>query len=1800
MSAAMFFSMSTSIRAEGEPGEGTQEETAAEIVSEEETAETTETEAPDITEEDSEETGDEESTEAELSEGENTAEPDPEEVSEEITFETEPEQTEEPEEVQPETELPPEEGEEVQPETELPQEEGEEVQPETELPAEEGEEETETSAETVTLEAGEEQYTLEYTLKENGTYSVTLTEISGSAVDIVIPDKYSGKAVTEYIPDHDFDSEINSISFPDSIREIPGNLFYVQGKYNGKSFSDYGSYPRSGGGMITPVLDTQDVLSAIPAFISNHYVDGAYYAGKCLVRVDPNYTGDLKVKDGTICILQNALAGCSGIGKVTLPSSVEFIGYSAFANSSLTEINIPASVKTPNGNIGQAIPTRAFLNCNKLKTVNIQGHIDEIGYAAFADCSSLVKFDFTKVGSIQSSAFVNAFDPSANVTADLSKTKFSGDENGGANAVFAFSGLSGVIFGSGSSDFIPYAGFYNNTNLKSVKTSKDGMYIATSAFENDANISTFVMKPGYISTWGFYKAFDPAAKITVDLTKAEFKSVFTIGNYTYTQYGAEQFAESGIKGVIFGNETIEYLPFKLFYKCAELDTVKFGTYQKRICTDAFGFCTSLTDDILADSHIEVLECRAISDTPITEITIPESLKSMYGGALANNTKLNTINWKAADFGGNQFFADLNDFPNYIYGDPDQSYRDVVTHFLLPYEDPATFDEYFNNDVSIIMTAPKVLNIYVMPPNPTYFKMLPTVETVNFKYAVEEIPMEAFQGCLSLKEVNLSDPTALKKVGSRAFAVSGLEEVVIMKGVEYGSQVFFNDALLKKVVVEEGVTELGDMMFEKDDDLEIVSLPETLTKINWAAFKNALNGTLLYIPESVTMIEDDAFARTEYYQPGTEEYSGAGKTDDGDLQLILASDPMIETAHPGVNEGANNYLPIPADMCVYTDKGVNFQAYEYYAGVMQTRPEPGKPDLTIENLPSRVKAGEELDTSAMVVKLNGTELAATDYTLDYDAGDLTTGQRTVHITVNEELTKGLILVEGADKAKNFYPAPKKGTIYDLYGKLEGSFTIRVYSAEESEPEEKEVVALDRDYIILDQGDSLKLNVVEPEGFQTASVTWSVENDVNEPYAEGETPLITVEDDGTVTAGETEGTAYVLATITDQTGAEYYARTRVDVVTKDIREDLKQYGVRLIDTKVKVALLSTDYTPVRVQLTLKQNMNTFNAYGTGNNTEEPKEESKVQSAEFTNRAVSNIFDLKVYDDLTVEIIPKAEYVTTDAAVLKTVKGSYKSAITLMIDDKPYTSDQVLKISVNKKLPKVTVSAVTLNSFFDDGKQLKIKGDTVENVTTADTIPWLELDSDGAETMLWYDLGANRENWKLKKNAKMNLQVQLAGWAVPVNTKVTVKAAPTVPKMAVKPASLTLNPGTDDTAVTSWKITPAVFAEDDVTISRIAEGTSSTQNTDDPYSFEVDGLTAEISDGMLSVSTEEYFDGSKARTFKVYLSVDGVEYPVTVKTLKQATAVKLTLKASGNINLRIPESFVKITASTKNYNKDAAVLGITEIRDASGNDLTNRFTIDIEGNVIKLTENGGVPAGTYTAAVNAYCGSVTVEKTVKIKVIDKALAQSVTLKGKGKIDVLRPGTAVTMTPAFKNCFEYELSNVTVTNKAKIDVSEKFEWEENEDGSINISIVDGAKVLHTDKYTVTATYKVNGTETTLTSKPAKLTVTQGKSSAVIDKKKAEVHKLDSYSLAEVKITLTDDTVAGIDRITYVSPKAGGQEVFTMRELGNDTYAIAFNSNLLPANLKYKGGTVKIQVFMKGNETAKPNTTFNVKVTLK
>lgn len=757
---------------------------------------------------------------------------------------------------------------------------------------------------------------------------------------------------------------------------------------------------------------------------------------------------------------------------------------------------------------------------------------------------------------------------------------------------------------------------------------------------------------------------------------------------------------------------------------------------------------------------------------------------------------------------------------------------------------------------------------------------------------------------------------------------------------------------------------------------------------------------------------------------------------------------------------------------------------------------------------------------------------------------------------------------------------------------------------------EGIKLNHEYVILNEGDQLQLSVLNLNEIGNVPIEWSVENDKNEVWAYDE-DLINV-DDGQVTAlrpfeldGKLITTAYVRAAALGKDGVYHYARCRVDIMADDLGDDLSGYGVRLIDTKVKVPLLLTDYASVRVQLTLKQDIVATMADGDEPEPIDLTGDAAIQSAVFANREASKVFDLRVKDDRTLEIIPKSDFVTTDAAVLKTVKGSYKSAITVMVNDKPYTTDQVLTLSVDKKLPKVTVKAVKLNSFYADMQKLVITGGTVESVTTVGAPGWMTLDKN--EMAIRFNLGKNNANQNLKASTKLNLKVQLKGWAIANDVKISVSAAPTVPKLKFTPATLTVNPLTGDTASAGWTITPAVFAEDDVVISKIMKGKDTQVNPDngDPSSFAAYGLICEIDDGLLTVTTGEGFDSSKAWTFKVYLSVDGVEYPVTVKTLKAATPVTMAVKAAGSINLDIPLSPVKLTASIKNFNKGAAEYEITKIVAAgTTEDVQGKFNIEPDGNVITITaDDEDLQAGSYEATVKATDadGEQVATQTVKFNVTRKPLTATVTAKAKGNIDVLRAAsTSVVLTPSFKNCYIHDFVGIEVQNKSKASVTEKFGYDELEDGTVAVFIKEGQTVSHADKYTVVLKYKINDTETVIASKPVTLSVKQGKAAVSISSKAVKLFKNDRFSTGEVTIRITDPTLTGIkDKgIKLVSPKVNGVEVFELHELGNGVYAIAFKDNTPPnPNWKYKGGTAKIQVFLEGNETTKANVTFSVKV---
>lgn len=1121
-------------------------------------------------------------------------------------------------------------------------------------------------------------YELQYVLRTDGTYWAALNEVTGTGVTVVVPATYEGVTVTTYSNNVSPDtlSKVSEIVFPETLREIIPNLFQpLQVPYGGVPTSEFGPSTRSSGAnLINNAVFTGSGTSnstfyamdqsglEMPSFISSHYVNGAYYAGKCLVRVDPSYQGDFTVKKGTVCILAGAFLECKGVKKVTLPSSVEHIGMMAFMNSGVTEINLPANLRAPKYDFLPAnyfgpkptpatIPMFCFYNCKNLKTVTMAKSlkVGRVGYAAFAKCSKLQSFDFTKVGELQSCAFVGAFDPAANAVADLSNTKYYGGQMSNINAVFAYSGLKTVIFGDGSSPFVPHMNFSYCTNLTEVRSNTDMAFdIGTCAFEGCNKISAFTLKPSYVESFAFYKAFDPKSKVAVDLSQAsylggsetfaesgiysvtfgdntgnyvchkcfyhcpnltEVKSVtdkvFAIGTYTfegcnkiskfepklgsvesyaflnafdpkskvsvdltngslgdfgnkekiffnsgiyeitfgentdsgiccrcfaecpnltvvnstksagtgiglsafencpkiakfelkpgrvrsyafrnsfdpksnvtldlslvdffesrsngggYIYTGEQQFANSGVKEVVFGEESYDTIPFRSFFNCTSLSAVTLGSGVKKINASAFEGCTKLAQDILANSWIEEVSYHAFYGTPMVELTIPSSLKFYSGMAFANMTKLKTINWDCPNnLTSSQLFAALND-PYELTSQGGKGYD-------IPSSE--NMEEFFSRDYSGHATKPVTLNIFQYPkPIENYgmgyspFKMLTSIETVNIYCPVAEIPAEAFQGVLSLKHINLSYPYALKRIGKGAFEASGLEEAVLMNGVEYDGYVFEDCLNLKKVVVEDGVTEIKPFTFIGCKNLDSVSLPETLQTIGWGSFKDALKNAMVYIPASVTLIEDDAFADHNLNKPAEpagfstlhpQSFGDAGHTSDGKVSLIIAGDPVIETLHADnqyAYEEEVQLAAIPTQnvTTVYADEtGTNLQAFRAYLSSQElpdlnVQPIPDEATLTVENAPKKTVIGKTPDTSDMKVSLNGTVLKPSEYTIIYDVNVKELGKRKVGVQLKENA--GTSLVETTLTAKNFYPDETSGSIYDISGEAYGEFEVMV--------------------------------------------------------------------------------------------------------------------------------------------------------------------------------------------------------------------------------------------------------------------------------------------------------------------------------------------------------------------------------------------------------------------------------------------------------------------------------------------------------------------------------------------------------------------------------------------------------------------------------------------------------------------------------------------------------------------------------------------------------------------------------------
>ena len=135
-------------------------------------------------------------------------------------------------------------------------------------------------------------------------------------------------------------------------------------------------------------------------------------------------------------------------------------------------------------------------------------------------------------------------------------------------------------------------------------------------------------------------------------------------------------------------------------------------------------------------------------------------------------------------------------------------------------------------------------------------------------SVTSIGSYAFYGCSSLALIT-TPYSVITSTGSYAFRnCTNIEKVTLTpgtgKGYDYGNYYdctpwYYSRAVLKEVVIEDGVTSIGSDAFYGCSSLASITIPDSVTSIGSSAFYRCTSLTSVTIPDSVTSIGLHAFS-----------------------------------------------------------------------------------------------------------------------------------------------------------------------------------------------------------------------------------------------------------------------------------------------------------------------------------------------------------------------------------------------------------------------------------------------------------------------------------------------------------------------------------------------------------------------------------------------------------------------------------------------------------------------------------------------------------------------------------------------------------------------------------------------------------------------------------------------------------------------------------------------------------------------------------------------------------------------------
>ena len=551
-----------------------------------------------------------------------------------------------------------------------------------------------------------------------------------------------------------------------------------------------------------------------------------------------------------------------------------------------------------------SVSEEAFSRYNKLTSVTIPDSVTSIGSDAF----------------INSAIYNNASNWENNVLYI------------GNHLIKAKSSISGSYAIKSGTKCIADLAFQNCSALTSVTIPDSVTSIGNSAFSGCSKL-TSVTIPNSVTSIG-NSAFSGCSKLT-SVTIPD--SVTSIGNSAFDNTAVYNNASNWENNVLYiGNHLINANT-----SISGSYAIKSGT--KCIAYEAFYNCSALTSVTIPDSVTSIGSYAFYSCFALTSVTIPNSVTSIGDYAFNSCSKLQSFVVSAT----NQSYSSLNGLlynkdkttliqcpatktgvtiPNSVTRIAPRAFYncDSLTSIVIPDSvitmgtNSTDSNDGVFYDCDYLKTV--VLGSGLTEIHPYTFYSCNRLESVTVGNNVTSIGNSAFYDCYNLTSVTI--PDSVTSIGSSAFQYcSNLKQIYItdlaawigISGLSVLTQsnssqksLYLNNALLKDVVIPDGVTSIGSYAFNTFS-FTSVTIPDSVESIDDYAFRSCTSLAGVTIGSGVTSIGNNAFLGCSALASYTvSEENPVFSTRDG---VLFNKDQTTLVCYPSGNTRTTYTIPV---------------------------------------------------------------------------------------------------------------------------------------------------------------------------------------------------------------------------------------------------------------------------------------------------------------------------------------------------------------------------------------------------------------------------------------------------------------------------------------------------------------------------------------------------------------------------------------------------------------------------------------------------------------------------------------------------------------------------------------------------------------------------------------------------------------------------------------------------------------------------------------------------------------------------